>query len=32
MEADPTDAPAGCEYATIYVVFELSKSKWQLGV
>jgi len=32
MRADPTDAPAGCEYATIYVAFELSKSKWQLGV
>jgi len=32
MRADHTDAPAGCEYATIYVVFELSKAKWQLGV
>jgi transposase len=32
MRADHTDAPAGSEYATIYVVFELSKSKWQLGV
>ena len=32
MKADPADAPAGIEYATIYVVFELSKSKWQLGV
>jgi transposase len=32
MKADPTDAPAEIEYATIYVVFELSKSKWQLGV
>jgi transposase len=32
MKADPTDAPAGREYATIHVVFELSKSKWRLGV
>ena len=32
MRADHTDAPAGCEYATICVVFELSKAKWQLGV
>jgi transposase len=32
MRADHTDAPAGCEYATVYVAFELSKSKWQLGV
>ena len=32
MRADHTDAPAGSEYATVYVVFELSKSKWQLGV
>src|ERR1700741_1712690 len=32
MRVDHPDAPAGCEYATVYVVFELSKSKWQLGV
>src|SRR4030088_3042478 len=32
MQADHTDAPAGCDYATVHVVFELSKSKWQLGV
>jgi len=32
MRANHTDAPAGCEYATVYVAFELSKSKWQLGV
>ena|SRR5687768_11619403 len=32
MRADHTDAPAGCEYGTIYVAFELSKSTWQLGV
>jgi transposase len=33
MQADRTDAaPAECNHATVYVVFELSKSKWQLGV
>ena len=32
MFIDHTDAPAGCEYATVYVVFELSKAKWQLGM
>jgi transposase len=32
MRTDHTDAPAGCEYATIYVTFELSKAKWQLGL
>jgi transposase len=32
MQADRTDAPAGREYVTVYVVFELSKSKWHLGV
>src|SRR5258708_33600197 len=32
MRADDNDAPAGCEYATVYIAFELSKSKWQLGV
>src|SRR6478609_6891857 len=32
MRTDHTDAPAGCEYATIYVAFELSKAKWQLGI
>lgn len=32
MRSDHTDAPAGCEYATVYVAFELSKSTWQLGV
>ncbi len=30
MQADHTDAPAGCDYATVYFAFELSKSKWQL--
>jgi transposase len=32
MRADHTDAPAGCEYGTIYIAFELSKAKWQLGL
>src|SRR4051795_4552000 len=32
MQADHTDAPAGVDYATVHIVFELSKSKWQLGV
>jgi len=29
---DRTDTPAMGEYATVFVAFELSKSKWQLGV
>src|SRR5271169_521781 len=29
---DRTDAPATHDYATIHVVFELSKSKWKLGI
>src|SRR6201998_4619495 len=32
MRTDHTDAPAGCEYATVYVAFELSKANWQLGI
>jgi transposase len=32
MQADRTDTPAGGDYGTVYVAFELSKSKWQLGV
>ncbi len=32
MKADRTDAPTTQDYATAYVVFELSKSKWKLGV
>src|SRR6266704_1001902 len=32
MRSDHTDAPAGCETTTVYIAFELSKSKWQLGV
>lgn len=27
-----TDAPVAAEYATVHVVFELSKAKWKLGV
>lgn len=27
-----TDTPAAAEYATVYIAFELSKAKWQLGV
>jgi transposase len=29
---DRTNAPASAEYATVCLVFELSKSKWKLGV
>jgi transposase len=32
MRTDHTDAPAGCDYITVYIAFELSKAKWQLGV
>jgi len=32
MTIDRTDAPTIEDYATIHVVFELSKSKWKLGV
>lgn len=32
MHTDRTDAPVGREYATVYIVFELSKAKWQLGI
>ena len=32
MQADRTDTPAGQEYATVHVVFELAKSKWLVGV
>jgi transposase len=32
MCSDHADAPAVCEYATVYVVFELSQAKWQLGI
>src|ERR1700680_485517 len=29
---DHTGTPASAEYATVYLVFELSKAKWKLGV
>lgn len=32
MTIDRTDTPTMQDYATVYVVFELSKSKWKLGV
>jgi transposase len=32
LKLDRTDAPAGGEHATVYLVFELSKKTWQLGV
>ena len=28
---DHTDTPAGTEYATVYMAFELSKAKWKFG-
>jgi transposase len=32
INPDLTGTPASAEYATVYVVFELSKAKWKLGV
>ena len=32
LNLDQTDTPAFSEYATVYVVFELSKAHWRLGV
>ena len=32
LKLDRTESPAGGEYATVYLVFELSKKTWQLGV
>jgi len=32
LKLDRTDTPAGDEHATVYLVFELSNSRWQLGV
>jgi transposase len=32
IKIDRTDTPTTDEYATVYVAFELSKSKWKLGV
>jgi transposase len=29
---DPIDTPAAAEYATVHLVFELSKAKWKLGL
>src|SRR6478672_9485666 len=32
MNLDRANTPAGEEYATVYVAFELSKAKWRLGI
>jgi transposase len=32
LKIDHTGTPACAEYATVYLVFELSKAKWKLGV
>ena len=32
LKLDRTETPAGGEHATVYLVFELSKKTWQLGV
>jgi transposase len=32
MNLDHTGTPASAEYATVYLVFELSKAHWKLGV
>lgn len=32
LKFDHTGTPASAEYATVHVVFELSKAKWRLGV
>ena len=32
LKIDHTGTPASAEYATVYLVFELSKAKWKLGV
>jgi transposase len=32
LKLDRIDTPAGGEHATVYLVFELSKKTWQLGV
>src|ERR1700682_981279 len=32
FKLDRTDTPAGGEHATVYLVFELSKKTWQLGL
>ena len=32
IKLDRTDTPAAADHATVYLAFELSKSKWKLGV
>jgi transposase len=32
LKIDHTGTPAAAEYATVHVVFELSKAKWKLGI
>jgi transposase len=32
INPDHTDTPASAEYTTVYLVFELSKAKWKLGL
>jgi hypothetical protein len=32
FKLDRTDTPAGGEHATVYLIFELSKKTWQLGL
>lgn len=32
IKLDRIDTPAVAEHATVYLVFELSKAKWKLGV
>src|SRR6202165_5335542 len=32
LKIDHTGTPASAEYATVHLVFELSKAKWKLGV
>ena len=32
LKLDRTDAPATVEYGTVYLVFELSKATWRLGI
>src|SRR3977135_4577796 len=32
LKMDHTGTPASAEYATVHLVFELSKAKWKLGV
>src|SRR6202165_4651095 len=32
LKIDHTGTPASAEYATVHLVFELSKAKWKLGI